>query len=49
MWRTDIDHVLELSQGGDNSDRNLRTLCCRCHVLQAGQFYQGVFARALRD
>jgi len=33
LWRADIDHIVELSKGGDNSDRNLCTLCHRCQVL----------------
>ncbi|KAM3116301.1 HNH endonuclease [Phormidesmis sp. 146-33] len=49
LWRADIDHIVELSRGGDNSDRNLRTLCRRCHVLRASQAHQGMVAHALRD
>jgi|GEM_PF-510834 len=44
-----IDHILELSRGGGNSDRNLRTLCRRCHCLRANSTHQGMIARALRD
>lgn len=44
-----IDHILELSRGGSNHDRNLRTLCHRCHVLRASFAHRGMIAAALRD
>lgn len=44
-----IDHILELSKGGDNSDANLRTLCRRCHCLRANITHQGMIAAALRE
>lgn len=44
-----IDHILELSQGGTNADTNLRTLCRRCHCLRASIVHQGMVASALRD
>lgn len=48
LWKTDIDHVVELAHGGSNRDRNLRVLCRRCHVLRASQAHQGMIAHALR-
>lgn len=48
LGRADIDHIVELSQGGSNRDRNLRTLCRRCHTLRASQAHQGMIARELR-
>lgn len=44
-----IDHILELSQGGTDADANLRTLCRRCHCLRASIAHQGMIAAALRD
>lgn len=44
-----IDHILELSQGGADSDDNLRTLCRRCHCLRASIAHHGMVASALRD
>jgi 5-methylcytosine-specific restriction endonuclease McrA len=44
-----IDHILELSRGGNNADHNLRTLCRRCHVLRASIQHQGLVQKALKD
>ncbi|NER00527.1 MAG: HNH endonuclease [Cyanothece sp. SIO2G6] len=44
-----IDHIVELSRGGSNDDRNLRTLCRRCHCLRANHTHQGMIGVALRE
>lgn len=28
---TEVDHVLAVTRGGDDSDANLRSVCSRCH------------------
>jgi 5-methylcytosine-specific restriction enzyme A len=49
LWQADIDHIVELSNGGSNRDRNLRVLCRRCHVLRASHAHQGMISRALKQ
>ncbi|HEY9626103.1 MAG TPA: HNH endonuclease [Coleofasciculaceae cyanobacterium] len=49
LKQAQIDHILELSNGGMNTDPNLRTLCRRCHCLRASIAHQGMIAAALRD
>lgn len=44
-----IDHILEVSQGGADTDCNLRTLCRYCHCLRASITHQGMIAAALKD
>ena len=44
-----IDHILESSKGGSDTDANLRTLCRRCHCLRSSIAHQGMIAAALRD
>jgi 5-methylcytosine-specific restriction protein A len=44
-----IDHILERSKGGTDTDANLRTLCRRCHCLRASIAHQGMIAAALRE
>jgi 5-methylcytosine-specific restriction endonuclease McrA len=44
-----IDHIVEVSVGGNHKDTNLRTLCRRCHCLRASIAHQGMIAGALRD
>ncbi|MFB5192010.1 HNH endonuclease [Alicyclobacillus fastidiosus] len=43
-----IDHIRS-GKLGDNTMKNLRTLCRRCHVLRADHRHQGMIASALRD
>lgn len=44
-----IDHIIPLSQGGDNSLGNLRTLDRGCHVLRLNRKHRGMISSALRD
>lgn len=44
-----IDHICEISKGGENDVGNLRTLCRRCHVLRANKSHQGMISKALKD
>ena len=44
-----IDHIREISCGGNNADENLRTLCRRCHCLRASFAHRGMIAKALQD
>lgn len=48
LWKADVDHIIELCEGGSNRDRNLRTLCRRCHALRSSHAHQGMIAYALR-
>jgi 5-methylcytosine-specific restriction enzyme A len=43
-----IDHI-HSGKLANNSNKNLRTLCRRCHVLRADPRHRGMIASALRD
>lgn len=43
-----IDHI-KSGKTANNSLRNLRTLCRRCHVLRADKRHRGMIAKALKD
>jgi 5-methylcytosine-specific restriction enzyme A len=43
-----IDHI-KSGKLADNSLKNLRTLCRRCHVLRADMKHRGMVANALKD
>lgn len=43
-----IDHIKSGKLAG-NELKNLRVLCCRCHVLRADSRHRGMIAKALRD
>jgi 5-methylcytosine-specific restriction protein A len=43
-----IDHI-KSGKLADNSLKNLRTLCRRCHVLRADMRHRGMIAKALED
>lgn len=43
-----IDHIVEVSRGGNHADENLRVLCRRCHVLRASPAHRGMISGALR-
>ncbi len=43
-----IDHIVEKSRDGKDSDENLRTLCATCHVLRRDRSHRGMTASALR-
>ncbi len=43
-----IDHIRS-GKLGSNADRNLRTLCRRCHVLRADIRHRGMTAQALAN
>jgi 5-methylcytosine-specific restriction endonuclease McrA len=42
----EVDHVIGVSEGGDNSPENVRGVCRRCHATRTGQ--QGARANARR-
>jgi 5-methylcytosine-specific restriction protein A len=48
LWECHIDHI-QSGKLGDNSLKNLRTLCRRCHVLRADLRHRGMIANALKD
>jgi hypothetical protein len=31
------DHIVRKSDGGDDSAKNIRTLCCRCHMIKTAK------------
>lgn len=43
-----IDHIIS-GKLGDNSFKNLRTLCIRCHVLREDNKHRGMISKALHD
>jgi 5-methylcytosine-specific restriction protein A len=43
-----IDHI-KSGKLATNEDRNLRTLCRRCHVLRADIRHRGMVYKAIRD
>lgn len=43
-----IDHI-KAGKNADNSLKNLRVLCRRCHVLRADSRHRGMIASALKD
>lgn len=43
-----IDHI-KSGKLGTNEDKNLRTLCIRCHVLRADMRHRGMIYKAIRD
>lgn len=47
----DTAHVDHIKSGklADNSLKNLRTLCRRCHVLRIDRRHRGMIGAALRD
>lgn len=48
LERCQIDHI-KSGKLADNSLKNLRTLCRRCHVLRLDHRHRGMIAAALRD
>lgn len=34
---TEVDHILELADGGTHERSNLRSLCSACHLTKTGQ------------
>lgn len=48
LMKCQIDHI-HSGRLADNSLRNLRVLCRRCHALRADPRHRGLIAGALRD
>lgn len=48
LEEANIDHI-KSGKNADNSLKNLRTLCRRCHVLRADKRHRGMIGRALKD
>ena len=46
--RCHTDHIRS-GKLANNADKNLRTLCRRCHVLRLDHRHRGMIASALRD
>lgn len=44
-----IDHIKPISEGGDNGQGNLRTLCRRCHVLRLNSKHRYMITKAIND
>ena len=48
-WDLEIDHVIPYARGGGNTPDNLRLLCRRHNMHEAGKMYGGAFMKNRTD
>jgi len=41
LEKLELDHIIAITEGGDNSEENIQVLCKSCNIKKGGKRYKG--------